>query len=413
MKKNAKKEIVKKKITKKGVKKAAAPTKKMRPAKAPLKSTPPPSKKTPTKPVAKAAPIPAREKAPRELKNTRAKTPSEVVRSVAPSQAHGSLEPTRAAATITTPSIGTTADGAPPRAEEALPPPVVPHRVPVRKVIRDGKVVPFERRDEGTSLLLRTELVGAWGRLRAAATEPALAPRSLAEFWEPSADVTIPSPLDRPCGELAALDLATVEAATRGSESALRHLIEACHRAASAAIEAPPEADQRKALRAAVTLDPAWRAGQPHYPAQTRAFIGLVEWQCKLAAAWPFAFARFMATIPQRLSSDQFVALAAAVDGALSDVAHAVGRDEATTIALIEAGRARLVEIFEADCPEIHRQWNIVLRGSGVAIDALIQRYVIDSLNREWQMLLGAMIIGALRGAERADTVSAVHHHTP
>lgn len=285
---------------------------------------------------------------------------------------------------------------APARPEAPPPtPPPAPHRAPIRKVIRDGKVELFERRSETRSDPRTPELEVAWERFTAVAGLAALAPRSLAAFWtDETAD--LPTLLDRVCGDVAGLPLESLVNHLRETGTPPDAIIDTLHRAASAAIEVPPEVEQRKALRATVTLDPAWRPTQRHYPSQTRALLGLVEWHCKLAAAWPFAFARFMAKIPQTLSSDQFAALASAVDGSSADTARAVGHDEATVLSLIESGRARLRELFEAECADVSRQWNIALRGTGFSPDNLIQRYLVDSLNREFQVLLGKMTIGAL-----------------
>lgn len=287
-------------------------------------------------------------------------------------------------------------------APAALPlEPVVPARAPVRKVIRDGKAMPFEN-SQKIAEFLRSELASAYERFVESAAPSAFAARSLREFW--AGDVSgMPAALDGACGEIAQLGLEALREKAGRDDSVIRAIIESLHRAASAAVEVPPEADQKKALRASVPVEPAWRPNEKRYGAALRAFFGLVEWQCKLAAAWPFAFARFMARIPQRMGSDEFGALALAVDRGTDAAAELLGVDPAEVGALVERGREQIAALFESESPDLERQWNIALRGSGVVVDHLIQRYVVDSLNREFQMLLGRMLVLALGGAALGD----------
>ena len=91
-------------------------------------------------------------------------------------------------------------------APAALPlEPVVPARAPVRKVIRDGKAMPFEN-SQRIAEFLRSELASAYERFVQSAAASALAARSLREFWV--GDVSaMPAALDGACGEIAQLGL--------------------------------------------------------------------------------------------------------------------------------------------------------------------------------------------------------------
>lgn len=271
----------------------------------------------------------------------------------------------------------------------------LPTRAPVRKIIRDGKPVPVESPRAASFGAIKEELVAALARANGVDNGAAVRARRFSDFWL-AEGVGLPGFLDNDCGSIFAASVDELVTGCCGDGSILRALVESLHRAASAAVEAPPEVEQRRALRATVTVAPTWSSSRAHYPLEARAFLGLVEWQCKLAGAWPFAFARFMSKIPQRLGSDEFLALAGAVDRAVGEVGRAFEWEESQTAALIERGRQQLLGLFEGECPDVHRQWNIALRGAGVVVDQLVQRYVVDSLNREFQLLLGRVLAQAM-----------------
>lgn len=303
-----------------------------------------------------------------------------------------------------------------PRAVESAPVAVVaeveapvvsapPPRAPARKIIREGKVEVVAAVVQTPSReALKADLLIAWERFSEAASQPAVEGRNFADFWV--GEGPIPSAVARECGELRAVELAQIAEGFDGAEE--RAFVESLHRAAGAAIETPPEAEQRKALRTHVPLEPSWKNDKANYPLLVRALLGLVEWQCRLAGTWPFAFARFMAKVPQRMGSDEFVALAFAVDRPAAEVGELLGLSTAELDALIERAREQLIGVFESECSDVHRQWNIALRGAGVAVDHLVQRYLVDSLSREFQMLLGRMTAAAMvAGLSSENGVSA------
>jgi hypothetical protein len=219
--------------------------------------------------------------------------------------------------------------------------------------------------------------------------------REFADFW-PAELGEIPGFLAVSCGLVEGLTAQEIVGELRGDHAGLRGVIESLHRAATAAVEVPSEVEQKKALRAPRVCDPTWSASRAHYPLHMRAFLGLVEWQSKLAAAWPFAFARFMSKIPQQMGSDEFAALVTGIDRSSEEVGATFGWEAAETSAILAQGQGRLASLFETECPDLHRQWNIALRGSGVDVNQLVQRYVVDSLNREFQMLLGRILARAM-----------------
>ncbi len=277
----------------------------------------------------------------------------------------------------------------------AIEAPVVaapPTRAPVRKIIRDGKAEVVAPAQAPSSEGIKADLQVAWDRFSEAATQPAVEGRNFGDFWV--GETPAPGAVSKECGELRGLQVDDITGALDGATA--RVFVESLHRAAGAAVAAPPEAEQRKALRTSVPLEPTWKSDKATYPLHVRALLGLVEWHCRLASSWPFAFARFMAKVPQRMGSDEFVALAYAVDRPAAEAGGLFGWSNDELDALIERGREQLLGVFESECSDVHRQWNIALRGAGVAVDHLVQRYLVDSLNREFQMLLGRMTASAM-----------------
>lgn len=263
----------------------------------------------------------------------------------------------------------------------------LPARAPLRKIIREGGAVVVENRQQQRKEGVRADLQEAWGRFSDVAAGPAIGGRPFADFW--LGEGPLPNELGHPCRDLSARPVAALVAAF--DAGATQSFIESLHRAAGAAVEPPPEVEQRKALRSSVPLEPSWRSDKPNYPLHARAFLGLVEWHCRLAGAWPFAFARFMAKVPQRMGSDEFLALSSSFERPAAQVGELHGWSSEEVRLLMNRGREQLVGLFEQECPDVHRQWNIALRGAGVAVDHLVQRYLVDALNREFQMLLGRM----------------------
>lgn len=267
----------------------------------------------------------------------------------------------------------------------------LPARAPLRKIIREGGAIVVDDRQQRREGV-RADLQEAWGRFCEVAAGPAIGGRAFADFW--LGEGPLPDELGHLCRDLRARSVADIVA--EFDVGSTQSFIESLHRAAGAAVEPPPEMEQRKALRSSVPLEPTWRSDKPNYPLHARAFLGLVEWHCRLAGAWPFAFARFMGKVPQRIGSDEFLALSSSFERPAAQVGELHGWSAEEVRLLMNRGREQLVGLFEHECPDVHRQWNIALRGAGVAVDHLVQRYLVDALNREFQMLLGRMTAQAM-----------------
>lgn len=141
----------------------------------------------------------------------------------------------------------------------------------------------------------------------------------------------------------------------------------------------------------------AWNNLPLSYPVQSRFYLSMAEKECRAAASWPFPFARFVAALPEEMCGKGMALLLLALEVPVKGISELLGESEAVIEARLERERGELLERCNAHCPEMFRKMKTQIGGSGLSIEALIEKYLVSRVDRNFQLTIGAIVLQALR----------------
>ena len=169
-------------------------------------------------------------------------------------------------------------------------------------------------------------------------------------------------------------------------------------RAADSAKKEPPvqDAPAQNQVEQAPLPRIGWSALPGSVPQYLRVFAVLCARECERASAWPFSFARLIAMLPKLLSGYEFLILALRTEHEDLFVAHMLGLDVLSIAKAGMQGSQALQDKFSEICTDMERQWSVMLSGAGADEKSLIERYLVEGIDRGIQKLTAAMLLRAL-----------------
>ena len=146
----------------------------------------------------------------------------------------------------------------------------------------------------------------------------------------------------------------------------------------------------------------SWTGIPKYIPAQIRFILTEASRECEAASTWPFPFAKFIAGLPKEICGVEFALLVLALDREVSTLPELCRLTPERVESLISSGRTSLVHSFSTLCPEICRRWRVHMTGAGREPEGLVEQHLVMKVNRDFQIMLCAIIVQALSAQESA-----------
>ncbi len=124
--------------------------------------------------------------------------------------------------------------------------------------------------------------------------------------------------------------------------------------------------------------------------------VDAVRKACEEAARWPFAFARIISAIPSTIGMYEFLAVVLSDELATPVIARFMRIESEQVDTLHGIACERLRDKFSELCSELCRKWEMVVSGNGANAHLLIERYLVDGIDRSVQMLIGHVLVRAI-----------------
>lgn len=147
-----------------------------------------------------------------------------------------------------------------------------------------------------------------------------------------------------------------------------------------------------------------WNTPPREFPVGMRVLVALVHAELAKAAASPFSFARLLEALPRFLSATEFMLLAFGAEVSNDEFSRAFGVSSMHIAHYKQTAQEELRERFSALCPDLYRQWAAAAGGKGVRVDSLVERFLITSVDKEVQLLIGSLLVVALGGSDLSRT---------
>lgn len=169
--------------------------------------------------------------------------------------------------------------------------------------------------------------------------------------------------------------------------------------------EAPAVQEPEQPVVVALAEQPAaeplpkqpWSALPNGFPAQMKFLLNNAEKECEKAGAWPFPFAKFIASLPREICGLSFALLLSGDrERASSDVSELCKLDRDRIDASVSGAEAALQEGFYAVCGEIYRKWTAQLGSAGKRIESMIEPYLLAKIDRDFQIMIGELVLKSL-----------------
>lgn len=140
----------------------------------------------------------------------------------------------------------------------------------------------------------------------------------------------------------------------------------------------------------------AWNALPKYLPAHVRFLIDASRKECEKAANSPFPFAKFINSMPAKMCGLEFAYLILSLEHSNDSIAD-LCKLSADSIERISANAvANFTDKFSSECADMTRKLQTQLAGSGLAIDTLTEQYSISTVDKNFQTMLGAIILKCL-----------------
>lgn len=128
-----------------------------------------------------------------------------------------------------------------------------------------------------------------------------------------------------------------------------------------------------------------------------RALLSLALKESKQAAGTPFPFARLAEELPKICGATEFLLLAVDRGNTLSALHALLDLAEADVAEWERMVREVVSEKFMEINPYMCRQCSIALGGKGVDAEALLERYLVEGLDRNYQRLIGKVLFRSIQ----------------
>ena len=149
------------------------------------------------------------------------------------------------------------------------------------------------------------------------------------------------------------------------------------------------------AEKPAAPCDFSWSSGSSAVSSCLRAALCFFEQESIRAVNCVSAAAKLFKEIPQRLSADEFLLLWLLSEHDLPTAAGILGQPPAQTEQGRRSAVRKLVELFNAVCPDVHGHWEIALAGPGIPEEKLVSPYCESQLDASIQTMLWKALLSA------------------
>lgn len=137
----------------------------------------------------------------------------------------------------------------------------------------------------------------------------------------------------------------------------------------------------------------AWTALPKTFPPHIRFFVSMAEKECRSASTWPFPYAKFLSALPVKVCGKAFAAFLLWGDFDSQEIAKKLSIPSNELEHLVAGEGARMLEYFTETCPDMYRKLATQLGGVGVSIDLLAERYLVTKVDRDFQLMIAAMML--------------------
>ena len=151
-------------------------------------------------------------------------------------------------------------------------------------------------------------------------------------------------------------------------------------------------AEAPKPVLAAVEPKLAWEDAPSYLPPQIRFLALSAKLECEKAAAWPYPFAKFIASLPQDIGAIEFCLALMNVEHEAQVIAKICSLAPERVEAILAYGGDLLRQKFFSNCPEMSRKWRAHSSGSNLSLDSLIEQYLLPKVDRNFQTMLGLLL---------------------
>ncbi len=244
-------------------------------------------------------------------------------------------------------------------AETVEPPPAVPTRAPVRKIVGEGKVLQIVAKAAVSERSQTTE------------SQP------VEEQQAPKLEVITSQMTSAP--RAAAIALPTN---SRMSAPALE--------VAASAISERELGEKR-----------SWSELPKSFPPRIRFLMAITLKECEQAGAWPFSFSKCIASLPKEICGVDFGLLLLSLDLNLEEVAQCVELDLNEVVLRIKRASAAIDAGFAKHCPDLYRKTIAQLGSVGKSVESIFEQYLVAKVDTQFQFMIGEVLLKAL-GAENS-----------
>jgi hypothetical protein len=158
----------------------------------------------------------------------------------------------------------------------------------------------------------------------------------------------------------------------------------------------PPVIEIKKIEEPKIFSKVAWNALPKYLPAQVRFLIQASKTECEKALGSPFPFAKFISSLPQTQCGLEFSFLFLGLEHELDAIAGLCRLNIEQVQKIATNASSNFVAKFSTECGEMYRKLKTQLTGSGVTVDSLTEQYLIQKVDRNFQIMLGAVILKSL-----------------
>lgn len=133
------------------------------------------------------------------------------------------------------------------------------------------------------------------------------------------------------------------------------------------------------------------------FPPHLKFLMQAAERECTAIENVPFSFAKFIHRLPQTVCGLQFGLMVLALELDTPAIGRLCGMPTETITDLLQKGSASLDEKFSEQCSDLDRKWSGYKKGQGRSIESVIEPYLIGKMDRNLQLLVGAVLLNRHR----------------
>lgn len=137
----------------------------------------------------------------------------------------------------------------------------------------------------------------------------------------------------------------------------------------------------------------AWTNLPLGFPAQIKFLVQMAERECNSISNVPFSFAKFIHALPRDMCGLQFGLLLLTLEHDRESISKLCRMDKEKVDELIDEGREKIGEKFSEMCGDLERKWSGYRKDSGRSLEAVIEPYLISKMDRNLQLLVGAVLL--------------------